>query len=355
MIKTVKIKKFKGFESLEINDLSTINLLGGKNNAGKTTVLEALFMFYDRLNAHVLLRQYGWRGVGEIALQPETLFSPIFYNFDLNNNISVEITNEKNYFSSMSIKYLDDINNKSITVPGNDGKVSADTIAIPNSSLEFIYKDSSASEKTVQLTIENNSISLNIKKYEGSVTSAIFLASKIHPNPNENAIRFGELDIKGKAGSVIEFLKIIEPRILSLSSITTSNGNSMLYADIGINIKVPISYMGDGVSRLLTILLAIVSTKNGVVFIDEIENGIHYSVLPDVWRVIEQAAIDNNCQIFATTHSYECLNAAVEGIEAPNNFRYFRLDRSPKDNLVRAKKFDIDSLEIAIDNGWEVR
>ena len=110
MIKTVKIKKFKGFESLEINDLSTINLLGGKNNAGKTTVLEALFMFYDRLNAHVLLRQYGWRGVGEIALQPETLFSPIFYNFDLNNNISVEITNEKNYFSSMSIKYLDDIN-----------------------------------------------------------------------------------------------------------------------------------------------------------------------------------------------------------------------------------------------------
>lgn len=57
----------------------------------------------------------------------------------------------------------------------------------------------------------------------------------------------------------------------------------MLYVDIGINKKIPMSFMGDGISRLTSILLAILTTKNGIVFIDEIENGIHYSVQNKIW------------------------------------------------------------------------
>ncbi|MCY9007210.1 AAA family ATPase [Peribacillus frigoritolerans] len=355
MLNSVKIHNFKGLSDFELRDISRINLLGGRNNAGKTTVLEALFMFYDRLNPNMLLRQYNWRGVNEMALTPDSVFSPIFKNFDFNNQIAVEVTNHRNFVENMTIKYKED-SNKSIKMKSNDGQIRTDDIA-QNSYLEIKYKSSTYKEQHVNLVIENNGLTLDVKNARNNDIKASFLASKTHLHPNENAIRFGELDIKGQADVIIDFLKIIEPRLTSISSVALTNGTSMLYANIGIGTKVPISYMGDGISRVLSILLSIITNKNGIVFIDEIENGIHYSVIPEVWEIISKAAIDYNCQIFATTHSYECLNAALEGIkdEIKDEFRYFRIERSKKDDKIHSKIFDYEVLQSAVDRGWEVR
>jgi len=73
MITKLKIDGFKGFKQLEISKLSRITLLGGRNNVGKTSILEALFMFYDRLNPQMILRQFAWRGIGTIAFEPESM------------------------------------------------------------------------------------------------------------------------------------------------------------------------------------------------------------------------------------------------------------------------------------------
>ena len=56
MISKLSLKGFKGFEQLDIPSLSRITLLGGRNNVGKTSILEALFMFHDRLNPQMILR-----------------------------------------------------------------------------------------------------------------------------------------------------------------------------------------------------------------------------------------------------------------------------------------------------------
>lgn len=356
MINSLSIHNFKGLSDFTLQDVSQINLLGGKNNAGKTTVLEALFMFHDRLNPNMLLRQYNWRGVNELALTPDSAFAPIFKNFNLENKIEISTTNEKKFHETMIISYKEN-NNKSIKMKSNDGQIRTDENIIHSHALEIKYKSSTAKEQHVNLVLENNGLSLNAMNARSSEIPAAFLASKTHTHPNENAIRFGELDIKGQADVIIDFLKIMEPRLTGLSSIALSNGTSMLYANIGIGTKVPISYMGDGISRLLTILLTIVSTKNGIVFIDEIENGIHYSVIPKVWQVISTAALTYNCQIFATTHSYECLNGALEGIgnEMKEKFRYFRIERSKEEDKAVPKTFHYEVLKSAIDRGWEVR
>lgn len=80
MITRFKVSGFKGLKPLELPKLTRVSLLGGRNNVGKTSVLEALFMFFDRLNPQMILRQYAWRGVGVIPLEAEAMWAPIFYN-----------------------------------------------------------------------------------------------------------------------------------------------------------------------------------------------------------------------------------------------------------------------------------
>ncbi len=62
-------------------------------------------------------------------------------------------------------------------------------------------------------------------------------------------------------------------------------------------------------NRLFGITLALVNSGDGVLVLDEIENGLHYSVLPEVWRFIFQVARRLNVQVFATTHSWDCIEA----------------------------------------------
>jgi AAA15 family ATPase/GTPase len=93
---------------------------------------------------------------------------------------------------------------------------------------------------------------------------------------------------------LIKIVKIIEPRLISLSSIAQLN-YSLIHGDIGLSRKIPIPYMGEGISKLLSYILAIMTTQNGIVLIDEIENGLHYSVLPDIWKAMLIAAKSSNC------------------------------------------------------------
>jgi AAA15 family ATPase/GTPase len=107
-------------------------------------------------------------------------------------------------------------------------------------------------------------------------------------------------------------------------------------------------------SRLLSIVLAIANAQNGILLIDEVENGLHHSVLRDVWRTIEKASRRYNVQVFATTHSAECIDAAQSVLpKARGGFNLYRLDR--RDGVVRATSYDRLSLAGALESGIEIR
>jgi AAA15 family ATPase/GTPase len=65
--------------------------------------------------------------------------------------------------------------------------------------------------------------------------------------------------------------------------------------------------MGDGMNRILTIILALVNSDNGCLLIDEFENGLHYTVQENLWRIIFHLSKELNIQVFATTHSEDCI------------------------------------------------
>ena len=357
MITGLEVKGFKGLAHLFIPRLTSITLVGGKNNVGKTSLLEAVFLFFDRINPQMITNQFARRGVSVLPLEPDTMWAPIFHDYEMKKEISISVTSV-NSTETMSIKFNPDytpsmVRAKTTGQGGQQLQIRTDQKPTPSYALDITYK-MNGKKATSHLLMGIEGLGLHVDYMKALKTQAMFIASRSLINPNEDAERFGKLDIVGKQDAVIKILRIIEPNLKALSSVTMGN-ISMIHGDIGMNRKIPVSYMGEGVSKLLSIILAIANAKDGIVLIDEFENGLHYSVMEKIWEGIGSAAREFNCQVIATTHSYECLEAAYNGLsgDLKADFTYLRLDRI--DDETKPKIFDFDMLKVAIDTNSEVR
>ena len=115
--------------------------------------------------------------------------------------------------------------------------------------------------------------------------------------------------------------------------------------------------MGDGINRILAIVLAAVNSDNGYLLIDEFENGLHFSVQEQLWTILIRLSLSLNIQVFVTTHSNDCIAGfenAIEKSKESLNGRLFRLERG--DNAaVSIVPFDLDEVKIATEENIEIR
>jgi hypothetical protein len=163
------------------------------------------------------------------------------------------------------------------------------------------------------------------------------------------------LKLKRREDLLLTTLRIIEPKLEDLELLYEGEP-PLIFGYIGLPEPLPLIAMGEGMGRIASIILAIGNSSGGVVCIDEIENGLHYSVLADIWKAIYKAAIEFDVQIFATTLSLEAISAAHQAfLESESyDFRYHRLDRK-EDGSIEAKTFDRAMLETAEVANFEVR
>ena len=157
-----------------------------------------------------------------------------------------------------------------------------------------------------------------------------------------------------KEEEIIPSLQLLEPRLKRLTLLATGFG-PMLHGDIGLGRLVPLPMMGEGIGRLLTLLLAITEAKGGLVMIDEIGTGLHFTILRDVWSAVSNRAREAEVQVFATTHSWECLKAAHDSFSSSSiyDLRVHRLDR--RDGEVKSTTYDSEMTEAALLSGLEMR
>lgn len=151
-------------------------------------------------------------------------------------------------------------------------------------------------------------------------------------------------------------MKILEPRLKDLKVLVTG-GMATLYGDIGLKYLVPIPLMGEGMARLLSIVLSIMNAADGTILIDEIENGLHHSILEKIWEAIALAARKSNVQIFATTHSWECIEAAHEAFSKSEqyDFRYYRLEPDQQQNNIKVLTYNRDTINTSVKMQLEMR
>ena len=162
---------------------------------------------------------------------------------------------------------------------------------------------------------------------------------------------------EGTHNKVEEVLKRIEPRLRSL--FVDAAGSPRVFAEIdGYNKPVPMSLLGTGIARLLSITLAIAGAAGGMVIVDEIENGFHHSVMQSVWDGIAEFAHEFDVQIFATTHSWECARAAQQAFsinEMIDDFRYHRVDRRLDTGEILVQTYSAEALEASFEIPLEIR
>ena len=354
MFESLRIRNYRVFSDLEIGDLSRINLIGGKNNSGKTSLLEALFLLAGGGNANVLLNS---NVIRELAAEPDStrqavdiLLKPIFHNMEM--SCPIEIEGHYPPHGSLSLRISEE-RMQPASFPVETVPATQDTASVA----DLINERSFTPRYSVNgHELGKGHLVLKGKRYEvrQDAVDVPFDLTILKPKSGsveDDAINLGKLRRQKRGGLLLNTLRIIEPRLQSIED-SSASGAPMIWGDIGLSELVPLAVMGDGMTRLARLTLAIVNCPSGVVLVDEIENGIHHSVMSKVWKAIATAAEQFDTQIFATTHSYECVEKAHEGLGV-DGFRYHRL--SSENGANQVVTYDAEALQASIDFGFEIR
>jgi len=361
MYQSFEVSNFRCFRKLNLADLERVNLIAGVNNVGKTALLEALFLHCGAYNPELILRLNAFRGIEQVKLEfgrwVEIPWDSLFSQFDTSKIVELAGENEQTGHWILRLRVIRQPEElakigksiqRSSDRPGGISLFSSDIVYI----LELECTEEGQRRKHYLML---DQMGLRIEPLPPPPPfPAVFLAARVRIPPAEDAERFGKLEILGQQDALLRALQVIEARLRHLA-VVVAGGVPMIHGDIGLGRLVPLPVMGEGMARLASLVLAIGNAPNGVVLVDEIENGLHHSILPKVWRAIGEVARQFNTQVFATTHSLECIVAAHRAFSKSEryDFRLHRLERV--NETIRAVTYDQETLEAAIETGLEVR
>lgn len=340
MLKTLHIKNFRLFQDLKLDSLNRVNLVAGENNSGKTALLEALYLLF----AGASFRDFPSAFRSTFAIDQTRGRAPVFG--DEFENFWMWLFNQKNIMKRpieiVAVgkgTYLVKLNQANLKDPG-----------------EFHFDYFKDGRNVGFSTASRGNGASGGAKPADSVWPKLITFSTSASNPTEDAEYFNRIAAKrGGEQRVVELLQIIEPRLQDLKYLKLGS-QPLVYADVGMEDLIPTTQLGQGFSRLLRLFSEILVAKSEIVLIDEIENGIHYSAMPKVWKGIAAIARQEDLQFFATTHSYECIRYAHEAFSSEPSYdlALHRLERDDAGN-VRVVSLDRESINTSLNLEWEVR
>ncbi len=152
---------------------------------------------------------------------------------------------------------------------------------------------------------------------------------------------------------VLAALRIVAPGVENLSIV--KRGSNAIVKIASIDEPLPLRSLGDGMQRTFGIALALVNARNGLLLIDEFENGLHYLVQADLWRLIFQVARRLNVQVFATTHSWDCIEGFQKAAQEDSQEDGMLMKLESKKGEIVVTLFDERRLGIATREQIEVR
>ncbi|EMW0509133.1 AAA family ATPase [Enterobacter mori] len=362
MLNKIILENFKGYSFLELDKLKRVNLIAGMNNTGKTSILEAIYMQHDRLAGDLFIAPLVRRGAQQFDLSVEYIFHPYFNDFNFHNPFKI-ITEDSGYKTIATYSMVSPINQK-VEINKNDlfmNSVLSSSMNI-NNVMEIAYACNNKPQGKSRIQIVNNQIEMNVENMMQANRQVVFVPASARGNSVTDAQFMSKLDLANGIEEFISYLKMIDSRLKNVSLLSIG-GMPTIYVDVGLKRKIPMIQMGEGISKLTSILTAILSNQNAIILIDEIENGIHYSLMPKIWEILFAAAQKQKCQIFATTHSHDVIEGVAKYMNKcsesksdieQQSFSYIRLDRD-KEGLVVPKYYGPSTLLASVERDWDIR
>lgn len=349
MFSKLTIDNYRGIRHAEIDGLTQVNIFFGKNNCGKSSVLEAVFLLCGQSNPMITFTANRFRGLRLFTKQgiemefygclPENVIN-IKADGQMPRQLTIEMFEENNL--NVDIK---DKREKPIAALEKDYGV-RHSFRINDFPITF------RAEMRLNPDDDEQAKANTDERYKERIYCK-YLSSR-HQNDTEFTSYDKVVEHKAEA-SFFEVLRIVEPRLVDLAS----NGK-LLMADVGYNRRIPVKSLGDGFCKILSIILSIYECENGVLIIDEIENGLHHSVIEKCWNVFLKMAKENNVKLFISTHSLELLRGLASTLEDEAYTEYkqevsaYKLIRMDDDELA-ALRYDSKKLTYCLEQEIEIR
>ena len=358
--KKITVDNFRGFSHFEVESLKKFNLITGKNNVGKSAFLEAVFIM-SGTHAQLMIATDIFRGQDIFPINvagASNLDSPLssfFHNFNIAEDIKfyAEKYNKENQTIQISVPPPSTV---LMSTAGEAGNISLSG-GFSQELCLFKYSDSKKAKFTSKVVLSNNkgAIALSVEPTPPPVEFMTIYVTSFQKSTVEDVNRVGNLLRQGKKKEIVDVLKVIEPRLQDIDIIPMGN-RPVIHLKLGMEKLLPLPLGGLGMARLLRYIADIMFSPGGVVLIDEIEEGLHWSVLERVWTAIKEAANKYDVQVFATTHSFECIEAAynVFSKDIVDNLNVMRMEADDKNNI-RAIQYSKDTLGSAIKNNLGIR
>ena len=380
MIQSLEIKNFRSLKDLTIRSLSNINLFTGKNNTGKSSILEAIALFASKGDINTIfqfLQERGESFIGDLDTSKDytglnikalsSQFTDRIIGFKKEDSLTIgtidnllfgEERSNTNFLSIRFVKYRTEF-------------LETDKVTDQGSSRRRVIEDNEVDTEILEYSIGllirfgNNSSLVPLERSRpfrftsrnfGTPDNFQFIRTK-NIEREINGKLWDNITLSEKENYVIEALKIIEPNVERIAFIEENlrERNAVIKLTNNKNV-LPLKSMGDGLNRILTIILALVNSDNGYLFIDEFENGLHYSVQEKLWEVIFKISKLLNIQVFVTTHSEDCISSFESVLNRKINNLSGKLIRLElKENIIKQVEFSEKELKIASEQDIETR
>ena len=365
---SLTVKGFRGMKSLTVPRLGRVTLFAGMNGVGKTTILEAIQIYATRGHPGVIGNILRDRNeyISIVDDQGEDISAPdlgsLFYGrlVSPNSHISIgpddtsqrmTICVSKSMYEAHSFNFqaegLQDIDETALKI-GIGGQLRDVTM---RSFLRLLPLRRSISSRP---GIRNDDETLPIIRCESLGPSVL---------DNDDIARLWyKVALTVDESLAIEALQLVYGQEVSGVAVVGDEGASIrrggrrpIVKMKGQELPVPLRSLGDGATRIFSTAVALANSQGGFLVIDEAENGIHHSVQRDFWNMVIRTAYENNVQVLATTHSWDCVVGFGEALEDTGyqTGLLSHLSRSGEDIL--ATEYSGDDLQTAIRQGIEVR
>lgn len=344
MFTDVEIRGFRCFRHLRVHGLASVNLLVGRNNTGKTAFLEAMdWAAADGASAVLLSSLIRRREVVRDASPLDrpsragavSLFRPLldvrhlFFGREIGDGTTATVSTGR----TAGVRVIGDSPTDMLAAESSQAR-----LEFYRSDLAPIVAYPLAPPGVIRQPLIQKAARSGLLATEGIPDARLArLFRTVAGNPEEEL--------------ALEAARIVEPQI-----------ERVLVVDDDVFLRVPSSSMrvplrsfGDGVRRLLTLAVLLVQARDRALLIDEVDTGLHFTALTPMWRLLVEGARRWNVQVFATTHSGDCVNSIGwlhrTEPDVVRDLALFRLDRDRPD----AVRFGPDEIDFAVASELELR
>ena len=322
---SIRVDSYRGIGGLNLTDLGRVNLIVGLNNAGKTSVLEAISLLTHQNDERALLDTICRRG--RVERDPP----PLWLVEQLPRNVRISGHFDQVPDSVASVEFRVD------TQPESD--IEDQTSFLSKLNIESTYGQHTQSTDVV--FFEDRARRAQFQGQNWLCRSVI--TSPFSADYPDSLARANKESIeRGTKRDIIDFIRgRVDPGVQNIE--LADQFHRFLVSHDGFVRAPDLGTFGDGMRRVFEIGLLCAGVRGGVLLIDEFENAIHTELLVEFTRLVRDLAVDLNVQVFLSTHSKEAIDAFVLNEHNDVNVVGYAISRTP--NSISASRYDGNKLK----------